>query len=63
MTVPPFEDHALHLVILSTIVSAFFALLWRDEARERRLFFAKMWTGIVGGSFVVAWAMSFIGGR
>jgi hypothetical protein len=58
-----FEDHFLHLVFLGTIVSAFFALLWRDEPRERRRFFATMWTAIIGGSLAVAWAMSFVGGR
>lgn len=59
----PFTDHFLHLVLLGTILSAFFALLWRDEAAARRRFFARMWTAIVGGSVVVAWAMSAVGGR
>ncbi len=63
MTAPLFADHFFHLVILGTIVSAFFALLWRDQARGRRRFFASMWTAIVGGSLAVAWAMSFVGGR
>lgn len=63
MTGSPFTDHFFHLVLLGTIVSAFFAILWRDEAHERRRFFARMWTAIVGGSFAVAWAMSFVGGR
>ncbi len=63
MTPAGLTDHVLHLVLLATILSAFFAFLWRDEARERRRFFARMWTVIVGGSFVVAWAMSFVGGR
>ena len=59
----PFADHFFHLVLLGTIVSAFSALLWRDEAPARRRFFARMWTAIVGGSLAVAWAMSFVGGR
>ena len=63
MTAPPLADHFLHVVFLATILSAFFALLWRDEARERRRFFARMWAGIVGGSLAVAWAMSLVGGR
>ena len=63
MTDLGFEDHFLHLVLLATILSAFFALLWRDEARERRRFFARMCTGIVGGSVAIAWAMSIVGGR
>ena len=63
MTASPLTDHALHLVVLGTIVSAFFALLWREDARSRRAFFARMWAAIVGGSFAVAWAMSLVGGR
>jgi hypothetical protein len=63
LTGSPLTDHVLHLVVLGTIVSAFFALLWRDDARARRAFFARMWVAIVGGSFAVAWAMSLVGGR
>ena len=63
MTAAPLADHVLHLVVLGTIVSAFFALLWRDDARARRALFARMWAAIVGGSFAVAWAMSLVGGR
>ena len=57
------SDHVFHLVLLGTIVAAFFALLWRDEASGRRRFFARMWTAIVAGSIAVAWAMSLVGGR
>jgi uncharacterized membrane protein len=60
---PLFADQFLHVVLLATILSAFFALLWRDEAKARRRFFSRMWTAIVGGSLAVAWAMSFVGGR
>ena len=63
MTTAPLADHFLHVVLLGTILSAFFALLWRDEAAARRRFFAGMWLAIVGGSLAVAWAMSFVGGR
>jgi hypothetical protein len=63
VTEPPFADHFFHLVLLGTIVSVFFALLWRDEVRERRRFFSRMWTAIVAGSVAVAWAMSFVGAR
>ena len=57
------EDHVFHLVLLATILAAFFSLLWRDEAAARRRFFARMWAAIVGGSIAVAWAMSLVGGR
>ena len=63
MTAPPFSDHFIHLLLLATILSAFFALLWRDEAAGRRRFFARMWTAIVGGSLAISWAMSVVGGR
>jgi hypothetical protein len=59
----PLADHFLHVVVLGTILSAFFALLWRDGPRERRRLFARMWAAIVGGSLAVAWAMSLVGGR
>ncbi len=63
MSFPLFADRFLQLVLLATVLSAFFALLWRDEATARRRFFARMWTAIVGGSLALAWAMSFVGGR
>lgn len=63
MSSGPLSDHFLHLVFLGTILSAFFALLWRDEAGARRRFFARMWAVIVGGSLAAAWAMSLVGGR
>jgi hypothetical protein len=63
VTASPFADHFLHVVVLATILSAFFALLWREEASARRRFFAWMWTSIVGGSLAVAWTMSIVGGR
>jgi hypothetical protein len=61
---PPFlADHFLHVLLLGTILSAFFSLLWRDGALPRRRLFARMWTAIVGGSLALAWAMSCVGGR
>lgn len=63
MTGVPWNDRFLQLVFLGTILSAFFALLWREGAREQRRFFVRMWLSIVAGSLAVAWAMSFGGGR
>jgi hypothetical protein len=57
------DDHVFHLVLLATILAAFFSLLWRDDAASRRRFFARMWAAIVGGSLAVAWVMSLVGGR
>ncbi|HMM34256.1 MAG TPA: hypothetical protein PKA62_05915 [Thermoanaerobaculia bacterium] len=63
MRTTPLADHFLHLVLLATILSAFFSILWRDDEPSRRHFFARMWTAIVGGSLAAAWAMSVVGGR
>jgi len=63
VTTTPLDDHFLHLVLLATILSAFFSILWRDDGPSRRRFFARMWTAIVGGSLAAAWAMSFVGSR
>lgn len=63
MSTTPFADQFLHLVLLATILSAFFALLWRDDGPSRRRFFTRMWTAIVGGSLAAVWAMSLVGSR
>ena len=63
MSAPPFADHFLHVVVLATILAAFFALLWREGTRARRRFLVWMWFAIVGGSLATAWAMSLVGGR
>jgi hypothetical protein len=63
VTTSPLGDHFLHVVLLATILSAFFALLWRDDGSSRRRFFARMWVAIVGGSLAASWAMSCVGGR
>lgn len=63
MSGAPWDDRFLQLVVLGTILSAFFALLWREGPRERRRLFLRMWLAIVCGSLAVAWAMTFAGGR
>ena len=63
MNASPFAAHFLHVVVLGTILAAFFALLWREGTRARRRFFVRMWSAIVGGSLAAAWAMSLVGGR
>lgn len=63
MTGAPWEDRFLQLLFLGTILSAFFALLWREGARDQKRFFVRMWLAIVVGSLAAAWAMSLAGGR
>lgn len=52
-----FADHFPLLVLLATLVSAFFALLWKESSRECWRFFGKLWLGLVGGSVALAWLL------
>ncbi|MEO6326557.1 MAG: hypothetical protein ABIT01_15480 [Thermoanaerobaculia bacterium] len=57
MTSSLFTDHLPLFVLLATLLSAFLSLLWKDDTRERRRFFVRLWLGLVGGSLLVAWCM------
>lgn len=43
-------EHFPLLVLLAALVSAFFALLWKDDPAEGRRFFLKALLGLVGGA-------------
>ena len=47
-------DHFVLLVWLAALLSAFLALLWRDEGRSRGRFFLTVFGALVGGSILVA---------
>ncbi|MEO8053682.1 MAG: hypothetical protein ABI768_00915 [Acidobacteriota bacterium] len=55
-----FRDHFLLLVWLAALLSAFLALLWREDARTRPGFFLKTFGALVGGSVLAAWALSAV---
>ncbi len=50
-------SHFLLLVLYALLVSLFFALLWRQEKRERIRLFLQIFVGMVGGALIVAWLM------
>jgi hypothetical protein len=50
-------SHFLLMVVYALLTGAFFALLWRPEARERRKLFLKIFLWMVGGGLVLAWIM------
>lgn len=50
-------DHFLIMVVYAVLVSAFFALLWRESARERRRLLGILLVALVGGGLAVAWLM------
>lgn len=60
MTPGLLTDHFLLLVLQATLLSAFFAIVWRDDARARRRLFAKVWIALVGGALALAWLMEAV---
>jgi hypothetical protein len=50
-------DHFLIMTVYALLVSAFFALLWRNESRERWKLFGVLLVSLVLGGLAVAWLM------
>ena len=50
-------DHFLIMAIYALLVSGFFALLWRDGARERWRLFGILLAALLLGGLAVAWLM------
>jgi hypothetical protein len=50
-------DHFLIMTAYAFLVSAFFALLWREERRERWRMFGVLLASLVVGGLAVAWLM------
>jgi hypothetical protein len=50
-------DHFITMAVYAILVSAFFALLWREERRERLRLFGILIAALVLGGLAVAWLM------
>ena len=50
-------DHFLVMTLYAFLISLFFALLWRNERRERAALFVKLFLALVVGALAVAWLM------
>jgi cytochrome bd-type quinol oxidase subunit 2 len=50
-------DHFIIMAMYAVLVSAFFALLWREERRERLRLFGILIAALVLGGLAVAWLM------
>jgi hypothetical protein len=50
-------DHFLIMTTYALLVSAFFALLWREGRRERWKLFGLIFGSLVLGGLAVAWLM------
>jgi len=50
-------DHFIVMAVYAVLVSAFFALLWREERRERLRLFGILLAALLVGGLAVAWLM------
>ncbi len=50
-------SHALLMVVYATLVSLFFALLWRRDRGGQIKLFLQLFLGMVGGALLLAWLM------
>ena len=50
-------DHFIIMTLYALLVSAFFALLWRHDRRERWKLFAILMASLLLGGLAVAWLM------
>lgn len=51
------EGHILLMIVYALLTGAFFALLWKSEARARIRLFAIVSLGLLAGGIAIAWAM------
>jgi len=51
------RSHLLHMLLYSSLVSAFFALLMREAPRDRLRLGAIIWLAMVGGALILAYLM------
>jgi hypothetical protein len=51
------KTHVALMFLYATATAAFFALLWRDERRERLRLFAVIFCSLFFGAIAVGWTM------
>jgi hypothetical protein len=51
------QSHLLHMLLYSTLVSLFLAILFRNDVRSRLRFGAGLWLAMVGGALALAYLM------
>jgi hypothetical protein len=54
-------DHAVLMTLNAALLSAFLALLWRDEPRAAGRFFLKVFLCLMGGGLLLAWLLGRVG--
>ena len=51
------KSHFLHMLLYSSLVASFFAVLMRLTLRDRLRFGAMIWLAMVGGALILAYLM------
>lgn len=51
------RNHIVLMFLYAVATALFFALLWRDEPRQRVRFFIYVFVSLFFGGIVLAWAM------
>jgi hypothetical protein len=54
-------DHAVLMTLHAALLSAFLALLWRDEPRASARFFVKVFLSLTAGGLLIAWLLGRVG--
>lgn len=52
-----FRSHVFLMVVYAVLAGAFFALLWREERRERIRLFLVVFASLLAGGVALAWLM------
>ncbi|NIM01550.1 MAG: hypothetical protein GTN89_12000 [Acidobacteria bacterium] len=52
------RSHLFHMLLFAGLLSAYFAVLLRDDKRERIRFGLLLWGGLVGGALALAFLMA-----
>ena len=52
------KSHFLHLLLYSSLVAVFFAVLLKNDRREQLKFGGLIWVAMVGGVLALAWLMA-----
>jgi hypothetical protein len=48
------------MVLYATLLSVFFATLWKRGRRAQAWFFLRVFGGLVGGAILLGWLMYFL---
>ena len=53
------RNHIVLMLIYAVATGVFFALLWKNNRRDRIIFFAKVFVGLFIGGIALAWVMYY----